>query len=171
MDSQQKAVLQAISNFVFVKSSFAMELNAEHGGYSPLPSKGVSKPSMSSCWSVIRPYLLVVIGAAFIIGACIGYYGRGYTVPSSCSYNDTLEQNHAVDVSVCDYLKQNLSQCVQTIHKIDYLINQSRQSQALNHQLKDDIRLEVDTALGKDESQISHHRRRPPVEAWDMTDG
>ena len=147
-----------------------MELNAEHGVYFPLPSKGVRKPSMSYyCWSVIRPYLLA--GAVFIIGACIGYYCGGYTVHSSCSCSDSLEQNHTVDVLVCDYLKQNLSQRVQTIQKIDDLLNQARQSQALNHQLKDDIRLEVDTALGKDESQISHHRWRPPVEAWDMTDG
>ena len=88
----------------------------------------------------------------------------------SKGHNDSLEQNHFINSSNDDdSANLTLSRCLQTNEEINLAVHQAGQTKALAHQLKDTIRTQVDTFYGKDESQISHHRRRPPVEAWNFT--
>lgn len=150
--------------------------------YSPLhldPAKGLKKPSLySHAQSFIRSHSVVIfivsVMAAFGFGTIVGYGCAFYHNITALPLEQDHRENTTVNASCSDELeldhaKQKLSRCLQTIQAINDSVNQVGNSKEHFHWLKYGIKGALASYYGKNESLIPHHRRRPPVEAWNET--
>ena len=144
--------------------------------YSPLQIKEPWKPSpfQRAHQSIVRSPSIT----AFVLIAVtlISFMAGGAFVYSVCSFHrESLEGTHKVGIinASCsdelDRMKQNVSQCHETIEAINFTVSNMGKSRAHCHQLKYDIQREIASLRLKNESLVPHSRRRPPVEAWNMT--
>lgn len=139
--------------------------------YSDIAVKEVGHiPRCTVCMSLYRSP--VVFGVVVVIVVCIAAI-LGYSVGVGSSGCHNLIRTHRIDADIIisegnQDVQQNLSYCLRTIEAINNTVSQidMEQSLAYIHQLRYDIRMELDLFFGKNESLIAHHRRRPPVETW-----
>ena len=147
-------------------------------GYSPLPSQGSRKPSpYSHIQSLVRsPVIMSVIIISLIAATGFGaVLGGGGIYFMYCNHTGLMQDHrvNTINMSNNDYVndvKQNLSRCLHVVEAINSSVSLIGPSKEHFHQLKDDIKRVLATYNGKNESLIPHHRRRPPVEAWNTTE-
>ena len=152
--------------------------------YSDFATKAIRESHLSVCSSVhsaIKSHL-VIGGLICIFGMCLLLYisfCAGVKYAQTNSTNDDVKRTHRIDINVTSDAhsedKQHnltLSRCLRTVEAINDTVSRIpvKLSQAYVHQLRYDVQEKIDSFYGKNESLTPHHRRRPPVEAWNDED-
>lgn len=140
-------------------------------GYSPLPVQGSRKSSLYSHIQSSPVMMIMSLIAATGFGVVLGGGGVYFFY---CNHIDLFQDcgGNTVNMSNIDHVsdvKRNLSRCLHAVEAINDSVSLVVSSKEHFYQLKDDIKGALATFYGKNESLIPHHRRRPPVEAWNMT--
>ena len=156
--------------------------------YSDFAAKTIRESHLSVCsfiqsnvkfpWATVA--VVVLAAFFFCVGAFVSYHV--FVKSANCqtySCHDSLERTHRIGGNVTSYdhsedKLQNLtlSQCLRTVEAINDTVSRIpvKQSRAYVHQLRYDVREKIDSFYGRNESLTPHHRRRPPVEAWNDED-
>ena len=133
-----------------------------------------TQPIVKSPWAIGVVSFFLVYFVALFIGYHVGVH--------SCPSFDDLKRTHRIDENItkcnsccCDDDKQqtlNHSLSLATLKNIYHIVLNVpvEHSQAYVHQLRYDIRKEIELFYGMNESDIPHHRRRPPVDTWNSDD-
>ena len=137
------------------------------------PLWSLTQPIITSPWVV-----QVILFLLMCVVALVSYHAGVHSCPSL----DDLKRTHRIDENItkcnsccCDDDKQqtlNHSLSLATLKNIYHIVLNVpvEHSQAYVHQLRYDIRREIELFYGMNESDIPHHRRRPPVDTWNSVD-